>query len=261
MARRKSAGVRNRTGSIGIKNETALHAALKTHYAQMPLAMTEIKLEGYVIDVVTPDCLIEIQTSSLYAMKKKLAALLPNHHVCVVYPLVTKVAVSYVDESTGEITGTGRGRGKSDAYLFDQLVGLRDFLGHPHFTLEVVSVTVEELRIKDGKGSWRRKGVSIVDRKLTAILETRTFVSKTDYLELLPPLPAGAFTNTRLARECNMNDTYAGRVTYCLFYIGVLHKRKKTKGNGWEFCLGDFPKAVEAEAVTPVRKIRKQLVK
>ncbi len=67
-------------------------------------------------------------------------------------------------------------------------------IGEPNLTLEAAFVAEEEIRCRDGQGSWRRRGVSIVDRRLCAVVERRQFSAKGgDYLAVLPPRSALSF--------------------------------------------------------------------
>ena len=60
---------------IGTLQENSLHAALKTWYAQ-PGDQLECKVDGYVIDLVRGDLLVEVQTANFSAIKRKLLKLL-----------------------------------------------------------------------------------------------------------------------------------------------------------------------------------------
>ena len=72
--------------AIGTLNEKPLHAALKAWYAQ-PGDQLEAKVDGYIIDIVRGDLLVEIQTRNFAAIKRKLLALVPHHPVQLVYPI------------------------------------------------------------------------------------------------------------------------------------------------------------------------------
>ena len=63
--------------SIGTLSEKSLHAGLKEWLSQ-PGDTFEVKVDGFVIDIVRGDVLFEIQTRHLYAMKRKLSKLLPR---------------------------------------------------------------------------------------------------------------------------------------------------------------------------------------
>ena len=59
--------------NLGEAAEESLHAALKKWYAQ-PGDAIEVPLEGFHIDLVRGDLLVEIQTRNFFAIKRKLAA-------------------------------------------------------------------------------------------------------------------------------------------------------------------------------------------
>ena len=59
---------------------------LKAWYAQ-PGDQLESKVDGYVIDLVRGDLLVEVQTANFSAIKRKLVKLLENHPVRLVYPI------------------------------------------------------------------------------------------------------------------------------------------------------------------------------
>jgi hypothetical protein len=65
---------------IGRLNEKSLHADLKQWLAQ-PGDQFEVAIDGFVIDIVRGDKLIEIQTRNFGAMKRKLTQLLDHHPV------------------------------------------------------------------------------------------------------------------------------------------------------------------------------------
>jgi hypothetical protein len=72
---------------IGLLNEKALHASLKEWYA-LPGDRFEVPVDGFVIDIVRDDLLIEIQTRNFSAIKSKLTALVHSHRVRLIYPIV-----------------------------------------------------------------------------------------------------------------------------------------------------------------------------
>ncbi|MEC7841820.1 MAG: hypothetical protein VX911_02980, partial [Candidatus Latescibacterota bacterium] len=72
--------------NIGTLREKSLHAAVKEWYAE-PGDRVEEKVEGFVIDIVRPDLLIEIQTRAFLPLKRKLNRLTETHRVRLVHPI------------------------------------------------------------------------------------------------------------------------------------------------------------------------------
>ena len=71
---------------IGLLNEKPLHASLKQWYAE-PGDEFEVRVDGFVVDIVRGPQLLEIQTANFGAMKRKLATLLETHSLRLIYPI------------------------------------------------------------------------------------------------------------------------------------------------------------------------------
>jgi hypothetical protein len=209
---------------IGTRNEKSLHAALKHWYAQ-PGDQLEAQVDGFVVDIVRDDLLIEIQTRNLAAIRRKLSALLERHSVRLVYPIAKEKWIV-------RKTGSGKqviGRRKSPKVgclddLFVELVSIPDLVRHDNFALQIVLIQEEEIRRADGRGSWRRRGQSLHDRKLLQVLETVTFEGKQDFLRFLPDGLDQPFSNRHLAQHIGGSIRAARRMTYCLKKMGAIQE-------------------------------------
>ena len=88
----------------------------------------------------------------------------------------------------------------------------------------------EELRCNDGRGSWRRRGVSVKDRKLMQVFERVLFEDSRAFLELLPKELDKCFTNRVLALRLGISINLSQKITYCLRKMGAVSIASK-KGN------------------------------
>lgn len=202
--------------------ETNLHAALKEYYSA-PGATQEVLVDGYWIDVVQDNLLIEIQTRNFAAIRKKLAALIEHYPVCLVHPIAQEKWIVRLP-AEGEIQLSRRKsprRGRLENIFFE-LVHIPNLLKHPNFSLEVLMIHEEEIRRTDGKGSWRRNGVSIADRQLLKVISRYKFASPADLLKLLPPDLQIPFTNRQLAEKLSISPKLATRMSYCLRELELL---------------------------------------
>ena len=207
--------------SIGELRERSLHAELKRWYAE-PGDRAEVPFDGFVIDLVRGDTLIEIQTRSFTKLARKLTRLVRGHRVRLVFPIARRKWIV-----TSDADGTvlrRRASPKRGAYrdLFAELIRIPHLVGHPNFTLEVLLVEVEELRCADGLGSWRRRGISILDTRLLEVCDRRRFDTAADFARLLPPHLEDPFTNRTLAASAAMPTPLAGMMTYTLRRIGAI---------------------------------------
>jgi len=215
--------------SIGTRNEKSLHAALKQWYAQ-PGDQIETPVEGYIIDLVRGKHLIEIQTRNLGALRRKLRALLARHPVRLIYPIAQAKWIVRKSASGKKILGRRKSPKVGQVRdLFEELVSIPDLFNLPNFVLEVVLIQEEEIRHVDGRGSWRRKGQSVHDRKLLQVLETMTFETKHDFLYFLPKDLEQPFTNQSLAARLDDSIHATRQMTFCLKKMGVIQEVGKNR--------------------------------
>jgi hypothetical protein len=214
---------------INIKNEGQLHSQIKQWYLQ-PGDRLESKVDGYIIDIVRNDLLIEIQTKNFSAINKKLKNLLKNHKVVLVHPIAVKKMIVKVNQR-GEKLSTRKSPTKGTIIqIFDELIRIPTLIYNENFRIEVLMINMEEIRCVDGKGSWRRKGVSIIEKRLVEVLETVSFESKEDFLKLLSYGIDKEFTNKTLSKSLQITINKTRKVTYCLKKMGLIKEVGK-KGN------------------------------
>jgi hypothetical protein len=212
--------------AIGTLQESSLHAALKDWLAK-PGDQLEVPVDGYLIDIVRTDLLLEIQTSNFSALKVKLDRLLASHRVRVIYPVAFERWICRVSKDNRPISrrkSPKRGRFEE---VFAQLLRIPRQATHPNFSLEIL-LTQEEIEWRDdGRGSWRRRGWSVSDRRLLTVLERMSLHKLEDFLGFLPANLADPFTNRELAEALGIRPQLAQKMTYCLRYMGLLSLQGK----------------------------------
>ncbi len=214
---------------IGTLAEKSLHAALKAYYSREGDRL-ECDLEGYVIDILRSDQCIEIQTRHLFAMKKKLTALLDRYPIHVVHPIAQERRITRVD-SDGAIVSRRKSPRKGTVYhLFPELVSLPKLINHPNLTLEALLIREEQIWLDDGQGSWRRKHWSIADRRLLEVVQGRMFHGSDDFAVLIPADLPSEFDSGELAKAIHEQRHVAQKMVYCLREMGVLRISGK-RGN------------------------------
>jgi len=205
-------------------NETSLHMAVKD-LCSLPGDRFEVKVDGFVVDIVRDDLLIEIQTRNFSAIREKLKSLLRQHRVRLIYPIAKEKRIIQVDPATGRQTRRRRSPRKGDVWdLFRELIWMPELVLEANLSIEVLMVKEEEVRCADGKGSWRRRGTSIKDRRLIEVVERQVFDKREDYLKLLPRGLAQPFTNRSLAVNRGLHISQARKLTYCLKKMGAIRE-------------------------------------
>jgi hypothetical protein len=215
---------------INTWNESLLHEELKDYYCGED-GEKEVPLEGSICDAVREDgTIIEIQTANLGKLKNKLTKLTKNHTVRLVYPIaVTTTIETYNPDST--LKSRRKSPKKGSLYgVFGELTGIWHLLGNNNFTLELVFSDILEIRIADGTGSWRRKGIRKQDKKLLKLHESKALSGLADWASLVPETLPEEFTVRELAEHGA--KAHAGRMAWTLRKCGILELAGK-KGNAF----------------------------
>ena len=156
--------------------------------------------------------------------------MLPNDQVRLVYPIAEIKWLVHISKS-GEFIRKRKSPKKGKLTdLFYELVYTPHLIRNSNFSLEVLLIEEEELRCQDGKGSWRRRGVSVKDRKLLNVFSRVIFENNRDFLRFLPDDMVEPFTNKTLANNLGVSIRLAQKITYCLRKMGILSivgKKKK----------------------------------
>jgi hypothetical protein len=206
---------------IGLLNEGPLHASLKQWYGR-PGDRFEVAVDGFVIDIVRDDLLIEIQTANLAAIRSKLANLVDSHRVRLIYPIVQeKWIVRPATADPGRIVrrkSPKRGRLED---LFWEMVSIPQLLSHRNFSLEVLMIREEEAWRYEGKRRWRRRGWGIESRRLLDVLDQRLFAEPADWRRVLPE-ELESFTASELATAMDTDLQLAQKMAYCLQRGGAI---------------------------------------
>ncbi len=196
--------------------ETSLHRVLKVQYGTGSGGRSEVTLKGFRIDAVDgAGLLVEIQSGPLGPLRAKLGRLLPEHRVRVVKPVVLERRVVRRARTDGPDLSARRSPKRGGVVdLFEDLVGLARILPDPNLDVEVLPVSIDEIRVS----RRRRPGYRIVDRRLVEILGRLSIESPADLWKLLPQGHdwTEPFTTADIARRIDRPLWLAQRVAYCL---------------------------------------------
>jgi hypothetical protein len=202
--------------------ESSLHSELKKWYF-LEGDDVEAKVDDFIVDIVRGDLLIEIQIANFSTIKPKLRRLLNDHRVRLVYPIPKVKWIIHRSKTKGEMFGRRKSPKKGRLPdLFNELIRIPNLLTKENLSVEVLMIEAEEVWCNDGKGSWRRRGASVEDRKLIRVFQRKVFEHPSDFLEILPKDLAHPFSNKDLAKSLAIPVNQSRKITYTLRKIGAI---------------------------------------
>jgi hypothetical protein len=219
--------------SIGTKHETSLHRELKFQYAGQD-GQIEAEVAGFVADGINAEGeYIEVQTGSFGPLKKKALAL---QRLRVIHPVIITKYIE-VFNTKGRLQYRRKSPRKGSPWdLFNVLVYAPELPQTPGLVIELALVDAAEQRVQDGKGSWRRRGVSIRDRRILALRERITLEKPSDYNRFVPFKKKEKFTSALLAQKAGISVDLARKALYVLAKLGIVKKTGK-RGNSFVYKL------------------------
>ena len=176
---------------------------------------------------------MEIQHGSLAAIRDKIRALLVDHYVRVVKPIVGRKTIIRLDRRGG-VELTRRLSPKQGVLLdvFEELIFFRRVFPHPQLVLEVPVVDIEETRYP-GHGRrrrWKADDHVVDDQRLVTIRSQVTLRSPADLLALLPADLPRPWHTGHLAKGLGIRRNIAQRIAYCLRHMSAAREVGK-QGN------------------------------
>lgn len=205
---------------IGTLNEGALHAQLKEWY-RLPGDRLEQEIDGYVVDLVRGDLLVEVQTGGFAPLRRKLEALTAERPVRLVTPVaMTRRIVRLTDE--GEVLSARRSpkRGRLENVLA-KLVSFPALLCRPTFELDVVLTHEEERRVHRPGKAYRRHGWVVLGRALVEVEGSHRLAGPADVVALLPDGLGESFDTADIAEAGSFDRRLAQQLVYCLRGMGA----------------------------------------
>jgi hypothetical protein len=219
---------------IGTLREKPLHASLKRWYARAG-DLVESPVDGFVIDLVRGELLVEIQTRGFSAMKRKAASLLEHgHRLRVVHPIPVDKWIVKVGADGIVLSRRRSPKHGTAADVFAELVSFADFLNHPRLEVHVLLTIEEELRRHAPGTAWRRNGWTVVERRLVDVVDSVLIERVDDMAGLLPDGLSDPFVTADLAERLGCSMRSAQQMAYCLRKAGAITAVGR-RGNSVEY--------------------------
>jgi hypothetical protein len=172
--------------AIGTLNEGALHAQLKNWYRR-PDDRIERIVDGFVVDLVRGDLLVEIQTGSFAPLRRKLELLTRQQPVLLVAPVPLVRRIIRLSEEGKRLSARRSPRRGRPEDIFNRLVSIPSLLCRSHFELELLLTHQDEFRVYQHGKAFRRHGWVVTGRRLVSVEQCIRISSPDDAARLLPP--------------------------------------------------------------------------
>jgi hypothetical protein len=223
---------------IGTERESSLHHSLKFRYAGEG-GETEVSAASYVCDGINSEGeLIEVQTGSFAPLAEKVRRLSSLGRIRIIHPIIMQKHIELYNTS-GILLYRRKSPRKGSLWdLFAALIYAPELPLLPQVIVELAPVDVDETRFQDGCGSWRRKGVSITDRILSASYDSVCLESPRDYLRFIPFSKGETFSVKDLAKSARIRAALARKTLYVLTKMELVRRIGK-KGNAWLYKIGE----------------------
>ena len=226
------AALQERPG-IGTLRERSLHAVLK-YWVDPEESHHEVSLPcRLVADVYDGERITEIQTRNFSKLRPKLARMLPDYPVTVVFPIPRNKRLIWMDPESGEMSPPRKSPKTGTAWdVFPELYYIRDYLRGPRLTVRLVYLDMDEYKLLNGWSRDRKKGSCRMERIPTALAGEESFSAPADFAALLPAGLPEPFTTADLAKALRVRTDRARKIVYVLYGIGSIQREGKS-GNAF----------------------------
>ncbi len=198
---------------IGTLGEKSIHAILK-YYFEENAQNHECSVGNCVADIVGTHGVIEIQTRQFHRLSNKLVHLLPEAPVTVVYPVIRRKRILWIDPGTGELTRSGTFRAfQKPERVFAELYRIRAHVTHPNFRLCIVVMDAEDFRCENRR-------INKIDRIPTGLVDVQYYAAPSDFRVFLPEGLPETFTSAQLANIRKIPRTDAQQLLRMLVLLG-----------------------------------------
>jgi hypothetical protein len=218
------------------KRESSLHHSLKFRYTGAA-GETEVPTGDYICDGINETGeIIEVQTGSFGPLKDKIKRLAYLGNIRIIHPIIMQKHIELYDIE-GNLLYSRKSPRKGTIWdLFKVLLYAPELPLIPELTIELALVAVKEQRCKDGLGSWRRKGIRIIDKCLAEYYHAICLRGIKDYYRFIPFDKYEQFTVRDLGNTAGIKPGLARKTLYVLTKLGII-KRMTKKGNAWIYKL------------------------
>ena len=227
---------------IGTYNEKSIHKVLK-YFFEPDDSFHEIPLGNFIADIKRDNRIVEIQTSAFNNVRNRLDFFLQSNEVEIVYPIVGKKYLVWIDPGTGESEEPVLTHRKLKATtVLPELGRLGDLFNDSRLSVICVIIEAIEYRLKDGWGNGGKRGAHSIDHIPVSLIDMVTVSNANDILGIIPFEENGEFTSKEFAKACGFSHKSTRDISMALKFLretGIIDKASK-KGNSIIYRINRF---------------------
>lgn len=212
---------------FGTLQEKTVHAVMKLYY-EPNMDYHEVPIEGYIADIYTGKCIIEIQNGNFNRLRDKLKVFLASYPVMVVLPIPHSKWLIYIDAETKALSPKRKSPITGSIYsAFPELYKIKDFLTHPNLSFAFPLIDMDEYRLLSKSKGGRRMRGSRYDRMPLALYDEIRIERPEDFVQVIPYELKEQFTVKEFAAAAHINRDLAQMTLRILYHMKLVERPGK----------------------------------
>lgn len=208
---------------IGTYSEKSLHYILKNFF-ESNTDCHEVSYKGFVADVKNGTNITEIQSTTLRGLNKKLDAFLEDSSVRLVFPVISKRRIVWIDTETGDVQRSKRTVNEDIFSLAPELLYIVEYLRDPSLIITVITIEADEYRNLDGWGRNRKNNATKVDIVPTALVDMSDLTFPDDLAQFVPDSLGEVFLRQDYAKATRLKGRALWAVLKMLEEMRVIRR-------------------------------------
>jgi len=219
---------------IGTYSEKSLHYILKNFF-ESDTDCHEVSYKGFVADVKNGSSITEIQSTTFRGLNNKLDAFLEDSSVRLVFPIISKRRIIWIDPETGDVQRSKRTVSEDIFTLAPELLYVVEYLRDPSLIVTVVTIEADEYRKLDGWGRYRKNNATKMDIVPTALIDVKDLDFPDDLEQFVPDSLGEVFLRQEYSKATRLKGRSLWAVLKMLEEMRVI-RRVENDGKCHRYC-------------------------
>lgn len=196
--------------SIGTLSEKSIHRSIKD-LLEHDKQYHEVQVGNYIADIKRGNDIFEVQTQNFKKLLPKLEYYINNNYnVTVVYPIIHRKLIQWVDPGSLEVLETRKSsRIGVIQDCFKELYWIIDYIAKEKIKFKIVLVNANEYKYLDGYGQSQKIKATKIDKLATSIEKVVDIESIRDLKIFVPDTLKNLWTSQDFIKATKCNKRWA----------------------------------------------------